>query len=214
MAEYLQLQTFATYNEKNVASLLQRYRNVLIQLGCQDTQVIDWLSQSEWPASDEEGFGDIYASPFTLQPEQKESIECAGLDIVFYGEMPMLGLKEPSSWIRFNLLFEDQALRSAPAGIYRDEVGAALWRIALALASTFREVGVYFTDEWQENRSWRAIIETVGDPWMFDLAIFPRSLAERFEEVPPGFQGTVIDGGFGFAQENRWHTLPWVKAAL
>jgi hypothetical protein len=80
------------------------------------------------------------------------------------------------------------------------------------LAATFREVGIYFTDEWQDNRSWRAVVEDAGDPWLFDLAIFPRELAEHFKMVPAGFQGTVVERGFGFAQSNRWETLPWLEA--
>jgi len=194
--------------------LLQRYRTVLEQLGCTDAQVLAWLSQIEWPASEEEGFGDIYASPFTLNPADGEPIECAGLSISFYTQVGVPSLEEPPTWITLNLLFDVAIIRHQASVVYRSGVGGTLWLIMREMAESFREIGVYFTDEWQENQSWRAISESIGDPWVFDLAIFPRELAERFKEVPPGFQGTVIEGAFGFAQENRWHTLPWEEAGI
>jgi hypothetical protein len=213
MPEYAQIQTYATYTARNLQTLLQLYRTVLEQLGCTDAQVIAWLSQVEWPASEEEGFGDIYASPFSLHPvDDGEPIECAGLSISFYTQSGAPSLEDPPLWIAFNLLFDIAKIRRRAAPVYRSGVGGAVWHIMRELAESFREVGIYFTDEWQENQSWRAIAENVGDPWVFDLAIFPRELAERFKEVPPGFQGTVIEGGFGFAQENRWPVLPWDEA--
>jgi hypothetical protein len=213
MPEYAQIQTYATYTARNLQTLLQLYRTVLEQLGCTDAQVIAWLSQVEWPASEEEGFGDIYASPFSLHPvDDGEPIECAGLSVSFYTQSGAPSLEDPPLWIAFNLLFDVAKIRRRAAPVYRSGVGGAIWHIMRELAESFREVGIYFTDEWQENQSWRAIAENVGDPWVFDLAIFPRELAERFKEVPPGFQGTVIEGGFGFAQENRWPDLPWDEA--
>ncbi|GHO93551.1 hypothetical protein KSF_035990 [Reticulibacter mediterranei] len=213
MPEYAQIQTYATYTARNLQTLLQLYRTVLEQLGCTDAQVIAWLSQVEWPASEEEGFGDIYASPFSLHPvDDADPIECAGLSISFYTQSGAPSLEDPPLWIAFNLLFDVAKIRRHAAPVYRSGVGGAIWYIMRELAESFREVGIYFTDEWQENQSWRAIAENVGDPWIFDLAIFPRELADRFKEVPPGFQGTVIEGGFGFAQENRWPALPWDEA--
>jgi hypothetical protein len=214
MPEYAQVQTYATYTTGNLQMLLQRYRTVLEQLGCTDAQVIAWLSQIEWPASEEEGFGDIYASPFSLHPADVEPIECAGLSVSFYTQSGNPSLEDPPSWIVFNLLFDIATVRQPATSIYQAGVGGAIWQIMRELAESFREVGVYFTDEWQENQPWRAISEAIGDPWVFDLAIFPRELADRFKEVPAGFQGTVIDGGFGFAQENRWPALPWNEAGI
>jgi hypothetical protein len=213
MPEYAQIQTYATYMTRNLQTLLQLYRTVLEQLGCTDAQVIAWLSQVEWPASEEEGFGDIYASPFSLHPaDDGEPIECAGLSVSFYTQSGAPSLEDPPLWIAFNLLFDIAKIRRRASPVYRSGVGGAIWHIMRELAESFREVGIYFTDEWQENQSWRAIAENVGDPWVFDLAIFPRELAERFKEVPPGFQGTVIEGGFGFAQQNRWPDMPWDEA--
>jgi hypothetical protein len=77
------------------------------------------------------------------------------------------------------------------------------------LASTFKEMGAYLTDQWQENLTWRALVENSGDPWLFELGIFPRSLSEHFKMVPAGFEGTLVDNSFGFAPSNRWVTLPW-----
>jgi hypothetical protein len=91
--------------------------------------------------------------------------------------------------------------------------GYTIWNILQGLAYTFTEIGAYFTDEWQENQAWRVIAEAAGDPWMFDLGIFPRKLAARFEMIPAGFKGTVVEAGFGFAQINRWQALPWEVAA-
>ncbi|GCE11048.1 hypothetical protein [Tengunoibacter tsumagoiensis] len=92
---------------------------------------------------------------------------------------------------------------------YSTEVGKTLWHFLTTLGKELFELGVYLTNEWQDNQSWRSLVEEVGDPWNFEMAIFPRKLAPFFQNVPAGFQGTVVEGGFGFAQANRFITLPW-----
>src|SRR5713226_129121 len=123
MPEYAQIQTYATYTTSNLQMLLQRYRTVLEQLGCTDAGVVAWLSQIEWPASEEEGFGDIYASPFYLNPADAEPIECAGLAISFYVQSGVISFDEPPSWIAFNLLFDIEGVRSLATEMYRPDLG-------------------------------------------------------------------------------------------
>lgn len=212
MTEYVQIQTYATYDEDDFYDLLQSFREVLERLGCGDAQLLAWLSQVELPENEEDDFEGIYASSFVLTPPGAESIECVGMGITLYAEPGAPSIDEPPSWLGFNLLFDADSLKDEATAHYKTSVGGSIWRILCALAEEFREVGVYFTDEWQENLAWRVIAEGVGDPWIFDLAIFPRELAGRFEAVPAGFQGTVIERAFGFAQANRWQTLPWLEA--
>lgn len=212
MTEYTQIQTYATYDRDNFSELLDRYRDVLEGLGCAEEEVLEWLTDIQFPTGDDDSFGDIYAAPFVLTPRGAASIECAGLSVSLYTVSGVPSVEKQPSWLGLNLLFDSQALRPDAIEAYQAGVGATVWRIMGELATAFREVGIYFTDEWQENRAWRAIAESVGDPWFFDLAIFPRALAERFESVPAGFQGTVTETGFGFALANRWHKLPWVEA--
>jgi len=212
MAEYVQLQTYATYDEDDFHEQLQSFREVLERLGCKDEQLITWLTQVALPESEEENFEGIYASPFVLTPAGAQPIECAGMAIALYTQLGAPSLEDPPSWVGFDLLFDVETVREPEKKLYKASVSGTIWRIASVLAETFREVGVYLTDEWQENLSWRVIVEGVGDPWLFDLALFPRELAARFEEVPAGFQGTAIEGAFGFAQANRWQTLPWLES--
>ena len=87
-----------------------------------------------------------------------------------------------------------------------------MWHIMCELIASFPEMGVFLTDEWQENRSWRVLTEGEGNPWAFDLAIFPRKLAHDFDPTPAEFEGTVLDQAFGFALQKRWETLPWFEA--
>lgn len=213
MSDYAQVQTYATCNERTYAMVVSHYRLVLEQLGCTDTQVLHWLDALQWPTSEEDGFGDIYAAPFTLIPAQEdarsETIVCAGIEVTLYVNAAIPSVGELPTWVGFNLLFETETLRVNATTPYSVEVGFLFWRIVQKQAGAFRELGAYFTDEWQENQAWRAITEHVGNPWAFDLAIFPRSQAEYFAEVPAGFKGTVTPQGFGFAQTNRWQKLPW-----
>jgi hypothetical protein len=213
MTEYTQIQTYATYDRNNFSELLHRYRDVLERLGCSEEGVLEWLTAIPFPECDDDSFGDIYAAPFVLAPTKAAPIECAGLSVSLFTISGTPSIEQQPLWIGLSLLFDSQVLRPNAIEAYQAGVGATVWRIMYELAAAFREVGIYFTDEWQENRAWRAIAEGVGDPWFFDLAIFPRTLAERFEAVPAGFQGTVTESGFGFALANRWRELPWVETA-
>ncbi len=211
MSEYVQIQAYATCNQQTFQEVLQRYQNVIAQLGCSDPQALTWILQVAWPTPEDDTFGDIYAVPFQLNPDQKQSIDCVGISISIYTQLAVPRVDEPSAWVGFNLLFDAESLRKEHTSAYTSEAGTIIWHSMRELAKSFREIGVYFTDSWQDNLSWRAVSEDVGDPWSFDLAIFPRTQAEHFAVVPPGFQGTIVEHDFGFAQENRWVTLPWQR---
>ncbi len=211
--EYAQIQTYATCNERTYAVVASHYRLVLEQLGCTDKQVLTWLDNVRWPTSDDDGLGDIYAAPFTLAPAQDEgssaTLESVGIEISLYINAAVPSTEELPSWIGFNLLFDVNTLRENSTAPYSAQVGPLLWRIVRKQAGAFRELGAYLTDEWQENQPWRALVAHLGNPWDFDLAIFPRTKAEYFAEVPASFKGTMTPQGFGFAQTNRWEQLPW-----
>ena len=206
-----QIQTYASCIQDTFTDTIMRYRDALILLGCTDTQVLDWLTSITWPTSDDDNFGDIYAAPVTLAPTGNEQITCTGIEVSLYAELAMPTIEEPPSWVSFNLLFDTEQLKQEIIAPYSAEIGFTLWHILRTLASTFTELGAYLTDQWQENLTWRSLVENTGNPWVFELGIFPRSLSEHFKMVPAGFEGTLVDGSFGFAQSNRWVTLPWKK---
>jgi hypothetical protein len=212
MPASIQIQTYATCDRRTFGDVLQRYCKVLERLGCNDLQLFAWFAQINWPTSEDDSFGDIYASSFELAPANRRTLTCAGIDVSLYTQPGVPSLEILPTWVGFNILFDAASLRKEHTSIYRTEVGTLLWQSMCELESTFREIGVYLTDEWQYNLAWRALAEKVGDPWAFDLAIFPREQAERFSSVPAGFQGTVVERDFGFAQENRWSPLPWLAA--
>jgi hypothetical protein len=214
MSEYAQIQTYASCTSATFPELLQRYRKVLIQSGCRDQQVLNWLEDIRWPQSEEDGLGDIYAAPVVLSPSGEKAISSAGIEVSLYVDLGVISMEDLPAWVGFNILLETVHLHDSPELPYRVADGRSIWQILLNLYATFPEVGAYFTDEWQENQAWRVIIEHQGDPWVFELGVFPRALATQFAEVPAGFQGTVIDEGFGFAQTNRWERLPWQDKAV
>jgi hypothetical protein len=214
MAEYIQIQTYAQADAETFPEIVRRYRVIIEKFGIDDARVLEWLQSLTWPVSEEEGFGDIYASSFVLSPHSQYPIRSTGMDVTLHTITPVQSMEDIPPWVGFNLLFEEDDLRIGTSSVYKPSIGGILWRVMRELAPIFNEVGVYLTDEWQENRSWRAVAEDEGEPWSFDLAIFPRELAEHFSSVPAGFQGTVIPQGFGFAQSNRWQRLPWLEADL
>jgi hypothetical protein len=209
MSNYAQIQTYTTCNPTTWPDVLQTYWEVLAHLGCSDRRVEEWLADLFWPESDEDGFGDIFADTVVLQPARQQKLTCAGIEVSLYAEAGIPTLEDPPVWLGLNLLVDVDSLRARSTDPYHKGVGGTLWSILYELAGNFDEVGAYFTDPWQENAAWRAIVESAGDPWAFELGIFPRALAPHFQEVPPGYQGTVLDGAFGFAQANRWQILPW-----
>src|SRR2546429_2220744 len=213
MPNNTQVQTYAASSQDTFPPVLQCYWEVLSRLGCVNQQVRDWLTYISWPVSDDDAYGDVYAFPVTIARAPGEEITCAGIEVSLYTQSGMPTIEEPPSWVGFNLLLDVNRLKAHSTAAYKPGSGRILWHILSELASTFSELGAYFTDEWQENLAWRAIVENTGDPWAFDLAIFSRKPAKHFAMVPAGFQGTVIDGGFGFAPANRWSILPWVEAA-
>lgn len=209
MPEYMQLQTYATCNENNFTALVEQFRKVLEQWTVSDQRVLSWLAEIQWPTSEDDGFGDVFASSFKLFSDSTP-IECAGIDVSLYTSSALLSADELPAWVGFNLLFDIRMLRERGIAPYKKAVGTQIWKMLNELALAFPELGAYLTDSYQDNRSWRALSEGIGDPWFFDLAIFPRRLAEQFSVVPPGFQGVVVEQGFAFAQENRWQVLPWL----
>jgi hypothetical protein len=209
MTTYAQIQTYASCKHDTFTAMISHYRATLIQLGCTDSQVLDWLAAITWPASDDEYFGDIYAAPVTLAPTNYEHLTSSGIEISLYPQLAIPTIEEPPSWIGFNLLFDTQELKQEIIAPYSAAIGATIWQILRTLTGTFKELGAYLTDQWQENLTWRSLVENSGDPWSFELGIFPRSLSEHFKMVPVGFEGTLVDNNFGFAQSNRWVTLPW-----
>ncbi len=212
MSIYAQVQTYTSCTQKTFTLVLQRYREALAGLGCENTAVLEWISAICWPRTDDDAFGDIYAAPLRLAPTATSSITCAGLEVSIYTTSVVLGIEEPSAWVGFNLLLENEEIKQDSIATYAPGIGGVLWHILNEFARTFNELGAYFTDWWQENLTWRALVESSGDPWNFELGIFPRKLATHFEEVPAGYEGTVVDGAFGFAQANRWIVLPWLEA--
>lgn len=207
--DYTQIQTYMTCDPTTWNYVLRRYWLALAQLGCTDTRVREWLASIPWPQDDEDGFGDIFAAPLALQPPHQATILCAGIEVSLYAQPGIPTIEEPPAWLGLNLLIDPDRLRAQATEPYKPGVGGSLWSILLTLANEFGELGAYFTDPWQENAAWRAIVEESGDPWAFELAIFPRSLSNHFQEVPAGYQGIVLDGSFGFALANRWNMMPW-----
>lgn len=212
MPENIQVQTYATCDESTFSSILQKYRVVLERLHCTDQQLLAWITQISWPLSDDDAFGDTYPLAFELMPQVGEAISCAGLEVSLYTQSAVPTFEDPPAWVGFNLLFDDSTVMDELHTFYRKQPGKLLWTIMQELAPEFHELGVYLTDSWQENRAWRALAEQVGDPWVFDLGIFPRKLSEQFASVPAGFQGTMVRDDFAFAQANRWEQLPWTAA--
>ncbi|HTI13102.1 MAG TPA: hypothetical protein VL461_00830 [Dictyobacter sp.] len=210
MPGYAQIQTYATCNAITLPERLQSYQQALEKLGCQDQEVLSWLNTITWPESDDDNFGDVYAAPVILKPTSVQPVVTAGIEVSLFTQPAVPSIEELPSWIGFNFLIERDTIGAHVADPYTEEAAASLWQILETMFQHFHEVGVYFTDEWQENQAWRAIVENAGDPWMFDLAIFPRTLAEHFQMVPAGFKGSLVgQKGFTFAQANRWTVLPW-----
>jgi hypothetical protein len=210
MPEYIQLQTYATCSPRTFEDNIDRYEELLEQLGCKDKQVYSWLSDLDWPHSDDDSFGDIYALPFVVAETKAGPLQCEALSVSLYTQSAALSLEDPPTWLGFNLLFDSDMVHQEHSTLYISGFGGKIWAVMSEIASAFPEIGVYLTDEYQENQTWRALAENAGaDPWVFDLGIFPRTLAAHFSEVPKGFQGTVLEKKFGFALQNRWPKLPW-----
>ncbi len=205
----VQVQTYASCTQDTFSDVIMRYHHALTHLGCTDTQVLAWLTSITWPSSDDDNFGDIYAAPVTLAPANHEHITCSGIEVSLYAQSAIPTIEEPPSWVGFNLLLDTQQFKQEIIAPCSAEIGFTVWHILRTLHNTFKELGAYLTDQWQENLTWRCLVENIGDPWAFELGIFPRSLSEHFKMVPAGFEGTLVDGSFGFAQSNRWVTLPW-----
>jgi hypothetical protein len=210
---HAQIQTYASCTQQTFVETLQRFRLALEQLDCTDPAVLSWVTGITWPENDEDSFGDVYAAPVTLTPHGATSLKTAGIEISLYTTLAVHSLKDLPAWVGFNLLLDTEDLRTENTEPYTSAEGQSIWRILLVLAHHFTEVGAYFTEDWQDNQAWRAIIEGSADPWIFELGIFPRSLAAHFQEIPAGFKGTVTPDGFGFAQSNRWQQLPWENPA-
>ena len=206
---HAQIQTYATCTSETLAERIQSFGEALDELGCRDPKVLSWVDAVSWPEDEDDSFGDVYAAPITLTPADADPLTIAGIEISIYTTSAAHSLEDIPPWLGINLLLDDGDLRQSKIEPYAAGRGQSIWKTLRVLARHFPEIGAYFTEDWQDNQVWRAILEGSARPWIFEAGIFPRALADRFQEVPHGFQGTVTEEGFGFAQTNRWQKLPW-----
>lgn len=216
MPEYTQVQTFVACDENTFAELLPRFRHVLESAHCASPNVLDWLSHLDWP-SWEQGFSmDSPTLPLLLQSEAELFPARPYL-------FPLLS-KGEERWadrVELGILLEAEPLREVdrPGGRWKVPAGSLIWRLLEAFALVFLANGVYFTDELQDGRYESVVMEGKGNFWLysasdpvyplFDAAIVPVELADRFRPIPEIFEQISLPGAIGVAAKDRFLAIPW-----
>ena len=214
MPEITTIQTYVRCDEHTLSFILQKYRHVLEQLHCQTPQVEEWLSHVTWP-SWEEGFPMDFPS-VTLFSE-KEAFPARPFLGFFFAE----GTEQWENWVELGFWFEAEYLRTTDTGLYKQHAGTLVWHILETLALAFPKNGVYFTDELQgvpvSDRVKEMVQTGKGNLWfsykeivpLFDAAILPRTIMDRFQTVPAIFEQKVFNETIGIIAKDRFLRIPW-----
>lgn len=212
MPEYAQVQTFVACDKNTFAEVIPRFRQVLESVHGISPNILDWLSHLDWP-SWEQGMSMDY--PTLLLQSQEEVFPAR--PYLF----PLIEEERWADWVELGILLEAEPLREVdiPGGLWKVHAGSLIWRILEAFALAFLENGVYFTDELQDGRYESVVMEGMGNFWLysasdpvyplFDAAIVPVELADRFRPIPELFEQIRLPGAVGVAAKGRFLAIPW-----
>jgi len=211
MPEYAQVETTMQCSQQTLQLVLEQFTQMLHSLRYESTELISWLRQITWPPFDEEGSVDFLISPTSIYLGESDILRCAGLQILIRKNSKP-GFSE-DGWLTLSIFFDAESLREKGTGFYLSKVGRRLWMLLQQVAGVFKNGGVYFTDEFQEGQTVRALISPAQDKdlWAFDLALVPDHLINYFGEVPELFQRVTTNNWIGFARRDRWVILPWTE---
>ena len=113
-------------------------------------------------------------------------------------------------WIEFSLDMETEVLCSLDTGRYLDRFFPPLLELMLGLLDITGDIGVYFTNEWDDGEPWLGVIE--NDPeraWQFDMAVIPKRLMSFYRELAPGFAVYPHDRALVLVNLDTWEELEW-----
>jgi hypothetical protein len=210
IGSYTQIQTFLSLaNKKEFEQALEAYQQLLSQIGYDNPQLEEWLSNSTWNVIEGLGHGDVFSwQPVTVMGQQfRLAPYISGATSDELGSVP-------GRWVALNIAFptSDLEVSRVPPGepTYKPGVGRPLWQVMRIVSSLFSQSGVYLTDELDDSAPWYALLKGKRDTlWSFDLALIPMHLTEVFSSVPSSHQRASFGSGIGFARRKRWLSLPW-----
>lgn len=210
----MQIETYVACNQNTFSEVISQFQQVLESAHCTSPNVLDWLSHLKWP-SWEKGYAVDYP---TLSLQSPAGTFPARPYILF----PMSREEERwADWVELGVMFEARPLRESnlPFGPCKVDAGYFMWNVLEAFALTFLEHGVYFTDEFQGGKAGDVLMESAENFWLypasdpayplFDAAIVPIKLVDRFQPIPEIFERVSLPGAVGVAAKDHFLVLPW-----
>jgi hypothetical protein len=199
-----------------IPELVERFRALLDQLGCDNAFMQAWPAEMGW---DDE---DCWYGPTAGPPRRVSKLTIAGKELEStaivsgWSSCDIPGLR--GHWLSWELCFgtegDEQYLVTASAfspvvSTYISGVGHALWQVMRAFHAELPDVPVFCVFEGWEGDAWEAWETGRGDLWSFDAALVPNQLASRFIPLPEDYVAETLPEGTALARREVWPALPW-----
>lgn len=210
MPEYHQIETYLdirnTFEEaiSNCASFFN-------ELGWLNSDFRDWLSSVSWDVAED---FIVYSGTHGPTIENLVGDEMLKIRVIFLGWTPKAIPSLRNNCLKLELLIETEEIEdqtSWPQIKYLPKKSAFIWALMKKASNHFEDYGVFFTDEAQDGRPWKGIIENnETKKWQFDLAIVGDKYKALFIPSPPMFFTKFESNKVWLARRTVWEKPPWI----
>ncbi|MCR5887666.1 hypothetical protein LRS06_07715 [Hymenobacter sp. J193] len=181
MPELSNIQTYEKINNSNFEPTLNRFANVLKNIGLWNTEIKTDFDSVKWEVEDNRF---IYSSVAELGyfTSNLSSIKIRPLFTIY---TPAIDDTFNENWIGCEFLIEANEIRSYKNGKLHAYAYDLVRALVFEMHKEFKQTGVYFTDEAQDGGDFDGVRCNVPEKlWQFDYALIPSSLEKLYSKKP------------------------------
>ena len=211
MPEYHNIEAYADLGKHSLLDVKNNIAQILTEMGCEQKVLADWLEAvQKWEHAED---GVVYSG--SNGPRMSFSFSGNTFDVRFVvlGWTPKTFPELNNDWLAFELLFETDKIDDSldPKLIrYKQEAQPVIWYLLKLFAQYFPDLGVFFTDEYQDGRAWSGLTKNASVKyWDFEAAIIQVPIQDRYKPVANGYFSQNSNGQLWLARKSSWETPPW-----
>jgi len=181
MPELSNIQTFEKIDGSNFRPTLDRFRNVLKNIGLWNEEIKNTFDNFKWSVEDD---GFVYSSITQLGhfKSRLSNIKIRPLVMVYTAA---IDTPIEDNWISCELLILSEELRSFDDGKFYRHTYELVKALTFEMQKEFNKTGIYFTDEAQDGSDFSAIRHHDATKlWQFDYALIPNNLDKFYSDKP------------------------------
>ena len=209
MPEYHQIETYVDF-AVSLDESLDRCKQVFATLGWTDPSIGRWLDAVSWDVAED---GIVYSGANGPHIQVVVGKQPLDVRLMLLGWTPQIIPRLDSPCIELAILFDTatiQDLSAWPEVRYKANVGLAVWQLMEQLSRQVMDYGVFFTDEAQDGKAWRELVQDDGrEPWEFELAIVSQKFKARFLPVAGPYVAREMANQLWLGRLSSWDRMPW-----